>query len=159
MGSIKRLFVFLLSLLSITATGMAVNMAISYNGMEGETYDLKAIKNLTFDNGFMNIAFFDDEGAVRKDLSTIKSIKFPAVITGVESVGMRPMAQSVAVAGGELKIMGYDTESPQPAAIYNVGGVSLFTCNSLTESAIDVASLPKGMYILKLGNQTFKFVK
>ena len=160
MGNRKRLLVALMSLLTLSGTGEAVNMTINYKGMESETYDLKAIKNLTFYNGFMNIAFFENGSTVVNDLSTIKSIKFPAMVTGVDPVGINQCsAQSVVVAGEELKITGYDTEAPKPAAIYNVGGAALFTCNMLTESSIDVSALPKGMYILKLGNQSFKFVK
>jgi len=64
-------------------------------------------------------------------------------------------------AKNELKIMNYELREGMVIEIYNVVGQKLLSIKSLQsqETTIDVKSLAKGMYFLKIGNKVARFVK
>lgn len=61
--------------------------------------------------------------------------------------------------GDEIKLVGYDHSKPLAAALYGMNGSRYMSVKALTSDALNVASLPKGIYILKLGKKIFKLYK
>ncbi len=156
----KRLFVPLVLSLGLVPSAMAQKMQFFFNNGEPiKEFRLEDIGKVYFDGGSLLVQQSDGASVSAFDLLTVQTIKF-GTLSGVESaVKDEAAAVKVAVDGDLLKVIGYDAAAPQPASFYNVNGALLYASASLQEDAIDISALPKGIYIFKLGNKTYKICK
>lgn len=111
-----------------------------------------------FADGMLNFA--KPEGSVSFRMGNIASIKFVTDNVGVEQVAapegslslrQNPVRDLITVdgyAGGETRLEVFSTAGQQVMAIPSWQG-----------EPVDASSLAKGLYILKINNQTFKFIK
>ena len=66
---------------------------------------------------------------------------------------------SVYVDGEYLYLRGFDTSTSQTVMIYNLTGKLLITVNQSLELPINISSIGRGIYFMKTGNTSLKFVK
>lgn len=147
--------------IAMSATAQQRMTVIFNNGSADVPFAVSEISSLHFGNGHLQVKQAADGKVNAVPLAEILSIKFADVIpSGIKTVATNESAAvKVAVSSGELRLVGYDPTHPQPARLYGVGGAVLFSTKALTATSINVSSLPKGLYILKLGNKSFKISK
>lgn len=61
--------------------------------------------------------------------------------------------------GATLNVKGYNATEPAQLVIYSVAGGEVLRANAWKGESLDVAHLASGIYILKIDNQTLKFIK
>lgn len=152
----KRLTVPLLALM-FAVQASAREVTVFLNSMsEGQKFSVELLDKIYFSNGNMVL----NRGGVETQvpLSMIKKICFGGTVTGI---GQTTAADGVkaAIVGDELRLVGYDSSQPLPAALYGMNGSLFMSVKALTADAVNVAYLPKGIYILKLGDKSFKLYK
>ena len=97
----------------------------------------------------------DHEGRVL--VSGVRNATFEQVdeATVIKSP-LAPTDNSIGVADNEILLMG----ASAPIVIYNTAGIQQMEVQpSGSEMRINIAGLPKGVYIAKCGKQSFKFSK
>ncbi len=137
-------------------------MTVSFNnGSADVPFAVSEIASLHFGNGQLQVKQAADGKVDAVSLAEILSIKFADVIPSEIKTAAteQSAAVKIAVSPDELRLVGYDTTHPQPAYLYGVGGAVHFSTKALTVSSINVSSLPKGLYILKIGKKSFKISK
>lgn len=120
--------------------------------------DMATIQTVQF-LGKDQTVLFNTMGGGQQAYSGVRSLVFSDFATPVQSVETNthisvypnPTADALLIDGAA---------QGAPMSIYSLNGNLLLTqtANSGT-NRIDVTSLPNGLYILRLGNETFKFTK
>jgi hypothetical protein len=77
------------------------------------------------------------------------------VITGIQTVSSNRL--QVWISGGELKIE--NAESGANVQLFDISGKLMVSGILSNDKSIRISSLPAGVYFLKAGNQTVKFIK
>ena len=159
----KRILASLILMGGIAAQAATQQYMVTYfnSGSAEETMAVDQIMSLHFSDGNLQVTQKADGQVSTTPLAQILSIKFSEQDhDGVKSVEADPLSSVKVVAtADELRLAGYDTASALPAAIYSISGATYYINASLTESSINITSLPKGIYIFKLGNKSFKIRK
>lgn len=153
----KRLTVPLLALM-FAVQASAREVTVFLNGMsEGQKFSVELLDKIYFSNGNMVL----NRGGVETQvpLSMIKKICFGGTVTGISQTASAASGVKAAIVGDELRLVGYDSSQPLPAALYGMNGSLFMSVKALTADAVNVSSLPKGIYILKLGDKSFKLYK
>lgn len=123
---------------------------------------LSKISAATFLNG--QISFGADEGETTTtlkaiDLKGIEKITFVDDPTAVKSVVANPAAKlRVVVMGNTLRVKGYSGPATR-LTIVAATGQTIQHYGTWRGGDINIATLTPGVYIAKVGNQTFKFSK
>ncbi|MDR3266334.1 MAG: T9SS type A sorting domain-containing protein [Tannerella sp.] len=63
------------------------------------------------------------------------------------------------VVNGELKIENSGLKTGDIIQIYDINGKNIVNCQLSIINSINVSALPSGIYFVKIGNKTEKFVK
>lgn len=159
----KRILASLILMVCIVAHASARQYMVTYfnDGNTEDVIGVDQISSLRFSDGNLQVKQKADGRVSATPLAQILSIKFSEQNpTGAKSVVADPLASvKVAVTADELRLVGYDTANALPAALYGISGATYYTNASLTQSSISISSLPKGIYIFKLGNKSFKIRK
>lgn len=126
-----------------------------------ETREIMLLENLMFPDGLFQVTFIN--GSTESyDLSTVKTLYFSQFPTATgEQVETGDRAISVYPNPASDRI--YIRNIPETAAvlaIYSIGGL-LVAQHQLTLQSdfFDVSALGTGLYLIKINNQVFKFVK
>lgn len=153
----RHLTVALLALMFAVKVS-ARDVTVFLNGMsEGQTFSVQLLDKIYFSDGNLVLNRSGEETKV--PLSMIKKMCFPNTSTGVSQTTVADADIKAFVVGDEIKLVGYDHSKPLAAALYGMNGSRCMSVKALTSDALNVASLPKGIYILKLGNKMFKLYK
>lgn len=153
----RHLTVALLALM-FAVKASARDVTVFLNGMsEGQTFSLQLLDKIYFSDGNLVLNRSGEETKV--PLSMIKKLCFPNTSTGVSQTSVADADIKAFVVGDDIKLVGYDHSKPLAADLYGMNGSRYMSVKALTSDALNVASLPKGIYILKLGNKTFKLYK
>ncbi len=159
----KRTLASLMLIGYITVHASAQQYMVTYfNDSSAESViGLSQITSIHFSDGNLQVKQNTDGQVSDTPLTRILSIKFSdQTPTDVKTVVTDYLASvKVTATADELHLVGYDTANALPAALYSINGTTYYTNASLTESSINISSLPKGIYIFKLGNKSFKFRK
>ena len=154
----KKVFLPLLLSMGYFGFACAQNMTINFNNGElPQSFKMADVGKIYFDAGTVQAKKDGKITISPLQLSTIRSIKFNQVISNVENNLVEDV--KVAVAGDLLKIFGYDPQSAQHASLFSLSGMQVIDIPVLADDAIDVSALPKGVYIFKLGDKTYKICK
>ncbi len=131
------------------------------NGSADASFVVSEIASLRFNDGQLQVEQAADGKVNAVSLAEILSIKFANnAPSGIKTVAANKSGNvKIVVSADELRLVGYDTTHPQPAHLYGVGGSVFFSTKSLAATSINVSSLPKGLYILKLGKKSYKISK
>lgn len=159
----KRTLALLILMGGIAAQASAQQYMVTYfndGSAEGVT-GLSQIMSLHFSDGNLQVKQSANGQVSETPLAKILSIKFTdETPTGVTNMTADLQAAvTLAISPEELRLVGYDTALALPAALYSINGTTYYTCAHLTESSVNISSLPKGIYIFKLGNKSFKIRK
>lgn len=130
------------------------------NGNAESSFAVSDVASLHFSDGNLLVKQNADGKQSAISLAEILSIKFAdRNPSEVKTVGDGLAAVKVAASADELRLIGYDTARPQPAVLYGIGGTVFYSVSAQTTGSINISTLPKGIYILKLGNKSFKISK
>ncbi len=159
----KRIFASLVLTGCVAVSAMARQQMTVYfnNGNAESSFAVSDVASLHFSDGNLLVKQSSEGKQSAISLAEILSIKFadrnPSEVKTV--AGDDLAAVKVAATPDELRLLGYDTANPLPASLYGVGGTVYYSTPALTATSISISSLPKGIYILKLGNKSFKISK
>lgn len=91
-------------------------------------------------------------------LSAIKTISFVKTTDGIETVSNRGTSGIKIFQRGEmLYVNGLDGQAN--VAIYDLNGQTMLCATTANGEGIDISNLTRGVFILKVKNTTFKFIK
>lgn len=152
----KILSLPIMAMLSVAATAQVKMVVVQSDGSNKE-FDLATTQKLTFADDYLNVS--NTLAAAQSfSLSNVKVIKFTGGATSIESVSQSPAAKlSFAYANGTIAVNGLS--QPTNAALYTIGGQQVSRLSSWDGSPVSVSTLPQGVYIIKVGNAAYKFVK
>ncbi len=120
-----------------------------YNGTE-ESYELATVQKITFEEGYVVIT--TSRGETRLPQSEMEKMYFSIVATAVDQLpGQSPRLR---MEGGLLRASGEGL-----LHIYNAAGQLLRMASVEGEMNISLATLPKGVYVANMGDETIKIVK
>ncbi len=158
----KRIFASLILTGCMAVSAMARQQMTVYfnNGNAESSFAVSDVASLHFSDGNLLVKQNADGKQSAISLAEILSIKFAdRNPSEVKTVGDGLAAVKVAASADELRLIGYDTARPQPAVLYGIGGTVFYSVSAQTTGSINISTLPKGIYILKLGNKSFKISK
>ncbi len=94
-------------------------------------------------------------------LSSVQSIKFvDSTVTGLRTLDNdKNSSLRISIASGAINVQGWDSSRLATVMIYSTGGTVAYADRKWNGSSINTESLPKGVYILTINGQTFKFSK
>ena len=120
------------------------------------SFALSSIDKLEFAEGSVvfNLA---DESKKSFAISDNTVLKFVDDETAISQVTGNADDIRLSVAGGVIAASGIKTSAD--AALYTVGGQKVLNLKAWTGSPVSTAQLADGVYILKVNNKSFKFVK
>lgn len=150
----KKILTMLL-LFSASLPGMAQHMLIEKHNNNNEVIELENLKEITFSGITVNIEQKDGTKS-SNTMSAISSISF-GDYTAIEQVKPNRGELVTYVTADEIAINGKVGDA---IIIFNVVGTQILSAHLDAECGkISIANLPKGIYIIKVGNRTAKIVK
>ncbi len=159
----KQTLASLMIIGGIAAPASAQQYMTTYfnDGSAEKAVGIEQITSLHFSDGNLQVKQSADGQVSNMPLAQILSIKFTEqATTGIgNAVTNQLSAVKITFTADELRITGYNTANPLPAALYGINGTCYYTSASLSNSSISIGALPKGIYIFKLGNKSFKIRK
>lgn len=155
----KRLLataVLLLGLSLTTAWAQQTMLVYSIDGSELGKYSLTGSTRITFGEDKMTVKETDQKSA-SFSLGQVRCIKFedPTAIQGVTTNNSRLTAR---LKGDLLFVEGLAGETAD-ARIVGLNGAMAMRLDHFNGQPINIGSLPHGIYILRIKNLSFKFVK
>lgn len=108
------------------------------------------------DNLFATTLSTEGQKTLSWMLANVLSIRFRNTTDGIGAV-KEGSALKLLFDGSTLRAEGL--KSGQRAAIYAVGGQQVLSMPSWDGSPISTESLPKGVYVFRVGNQSIKFIR
>lgn len=124
-------------------------LTAKYNNEE-KSIELASIRKITFEAG--DVVVYTSEGQVKFPLSEMEKMFFSEAPTAIESMPME--TASMKVSGGVLSVSGNGL-----LRIYSSNGQLQQMAKVDGSSRISLQNLPKGVYIISIGNQSIKFNK
>ena len=146
----KKLFMSLVLAFALSAAANAYNyLTIASDAVESSVA-LTQLEKITFSGTDLVVTSIDGT-ETRTSLSTLKSLYFSDEPTAVRTVRQ----DGLSFRNGHIVANGQGVLS-----VYNANG-SLVRQQSVSSSRseVNIATLPAGIYIVRLGNQTIKIVK
>lgn len=134
-----------------------VQMQVKNMADETKTFVLDDIRKIAFAGSQFTVV---TSTASPFDIDAVRSIKFTGFVSGIDT---SPTAGafgrlSFTRTGQSLTVSGWQG-GEATAAVYSAGGQQLMANKSWSGQPISIAALPKGVYILKINNQTIKFTR
>lgn len=119
------------------------------------SYQLSDISNLSFADGNLVVSLSGDK-TEQVPLTTSLVLKFDGVATAISQVDDTDADVRIAYDGSQFSATGVKGAN---AALYTIGGQKVIALSSWNGSPVSTATLANGVYILKVNNQSFKFIK
>lgn len=122
-------------------------LTVAYNSVE-QSIALSTIQKITFESG--NCVVSTSDGAYSYPLSQMEKMKFTADPTAIERLPLQAEG---------LKCMGCSLTVGQKGLlhIYNTNGALVRVANvAQAGSVVNLSTLPKGVYIVRMGDKTIK---
>lgn len=118
---------------------------------------LSDMMTLKFVGGALQVKTAPTADPILIDLGSLNTLKF--VDHGTTAIAQTKVSNhqiSLSYEAGQLSAQGL---TQADAALYNLGGQLMMRLGAWDGSAVSIASLPAGVYVFKVNNQTFKIVK
>ena len=93
------------------------------------------------------------------ELPNVKRLVFYNPTAGIGDVTAEETDLRLVVNGNLVSLDGWTPGTVARATVYSVSGQAVYVDGAWDGSAIDVARLPQGIYILKVNNNSYKFRK
>ena len=157
----NKKFTLTFALLSLLAVGNAHadSKLVAVDSPSATTlasFSLSDISKLSFADGKMMVTL-SDKTTKEVALNTNLVLKFEDVTTSIAGVTDNASKLQVAFDGNTISVAGL--AKAENAAIYSIGGQKVVDLKSWNGSPVNVGSLSNGVYILKVNNKSFKFIK
>ena len=127
-------------------------LTVGYNSIE-QSIELATIQKITFDTSAEKMTVTTSTGnEIDFPLTQMEKMFFSATATAVESLPEK--SKNMSVSGGVLRVSGNDM-----LYIYGSNGMLQQITKVKGSAAVSLQTLPKGVYIVRMGNQTIKISK
>ena len=124
------------------------------------TGELSDVKWATFAQRSLTLTGQDLTSVLyQTELPNVKRLVFYNPTAGIGDVTAEETDLRLVVNGDLVSLDGWQPGTPVRATIYSVSGQAVYLDAAWDGSAIDVARLPQGIYILKVNNNSYKFRK
>ena len=150
----------------LIAAGLALSAAcyaqdnVTVNTASGQkVYKMDDIESITFDGATMKVNKNSKETETI-NLAEITNISFD-VSTGVNGLKVKDENLLISVKSGSniIEIGGYDNSKNYSVDIFNTAGAKVLGYANWRGEQLNISSLSKGVYVLKINNTTLKFSK
>lgn len=150
----------------LIAAGLALSAAcyaqdnVTVNTASGpKVYKMDDIESITFDGATMKVNKNSKETETI-NLAEITNISFD-VSTGVNGLKVKDENLLISVKAGSniIEIGGYDNSKNYCVDIFNTAGAKVLGYANWRGEQLNISSLSKGVYVLKINNTTLKFSK
>ena len=150
----------------LIAAGLALSAAcyaqdnVTVNTASGlKVYKMDDIESITFDGATMKVNKNSKETETI-NLAEITNISFD-VSTGVNGLKVKDENLLISVKAGSniIEIGGYDNSKNYSVEIFNTAGAKVLGYANWRGEQLNISSLSKGVYVLKINNTTLKFSK
>ena len=123
-----------------------------------KSYKVDDVKSMTFDGNKLVVTNQSD-AQESYNLADIVSVSFDTTsgVSGLKVDGK--LTISVKPGSDLIEIGGYDGKTKYGVAVYNLAGEKVLGTENWKGDAVDVSSLPGGVYVIKINNTTLKFRK
>lgn len=149
-----------LAMLSVPIMSVAqVQLVVTPKGdISPVAIPLDEIKQLNFleDDTYFVLEHLDQR--YRFSYDVVQSIKFQGLVDDIAATCVSDDAWRVSYNQGQLTVSGM-CDAVTHADIFDLNGCRHMSLPRYSGQTIDVSSLPKGAYILRVGQKTFKFLK
>ena len=155
----KLTLTFAMTALLAVGNANADTKLVALDVSQGTTlasFNLGNISKLQFAEGNL-VVTLDDETTQSVALSTSLQLKFDETTTAISQLKTTAGTLGIVYNGQQLSLSGLNGTCN--AAIYNVSGQRVSNLKAWDGSPISTASLVSGVYIIKVNNQSLKFVK
>ncbi len=147
----------LLLMAGATAKAQTDVVVTKLNGEE-QKFDLADVSKFYFGDGAMNVVTLPAGTATALNLSDLMNIRFVSRTNAIDNIaGNGNQGVKFAYDGNRLSVSGMDNAAS--AAIYSADGRKMMGADHWDGTPVETTSLPKGVYIFKVNNNTFKFIK
>ena len=146
--------ILLLAALTLAGTHMKADeyTALTIAETDGETsYALSIIDKITFDDSDM-VLHLADGTEQRLPLANLQRMFFSNETQGIVAKGS-PTRSSFTIEGGRLTVK---VARGERFTLYNLKGEQVATADH--DTTVDLKAMPRGVYIVKLGQQSGKFL-
>ena len=150
----------------LIAAGLALSAAcyaqdnVTVNTASGQkVYKMDDIESITFDGATMKVNKNSKETETI-NIAEITNISFD-VSTGVNGLKVKDENLLISVKAGSniIEIGGYDNSKNYSVDIFNTAGAKVLGYANWRGEQLNISSLSKGVYVLKINNTTLKFSK
>lgn len=141
-------------------TGCFAQDEITINLSSGKkSYKIDDVKTLTFDGASLKVNKQNSESDTYS-FSDIVKISFDTS-TGVDNMKIAggKLTVSVAPGSGVIRVGGYDDKERYDVVVYSLSGEKVIGIDGWKGEGVNIASLAKGVYVLKINDTTLKFRK
>ena len=147
----------------LIAAGLALSAAcyaqdnVTVNTASGQkVYKMDDIESITFDGATMKVNKNSKETETI-NLAEITNISFD-VSTGVNGLKVKDENLLISVKSGSniIEIGGYDNSKNYSVDIFNTAGAKVLGYANWRGEQLNISSLSKGIYVLKINNTTLK---
>ena len=156
----KKIFLFLVSgMLSLSAFSETQTvLTVSVSDGTTQEFDIKDIKNLTFDNEneLMNVNLFDKTETI--EISDIDEMFF-ATFNGVESIYDVDLGQDLNVTLRYGVLYATQPGSNLNMKIFDMSGKLIDSKTAFEELTYSLSDLAGGIYIITVNDKAIKFIR
>lgn len=147
-----------------TAAAQSSQIELQVVGTGGSTIwsnPLDGVKRITFPQG-NSLSFIDKDGTAlyTTDINNVKKLLFyNPTAAGINKPTANNAELSLVVDDDQVSLKGWTAGNIARAVIYSTSGQAFYNEANWDGSAISISSLPKGVYILTVNNNSYKFRK
>ncbi|MBR5594097.1 MAG: T9SS type A sorting domain-containing protein [Bacteroidaceae bacterium] len=145
----------IVSLITLATTAAAQHLVVEKTGVDNEIVTLDNLKQITFDGITVNI----EQNDGTKNSTTMGNINriYFSDLSSIADIQQQDDNLVEYLSADEIAI---NADAGSAVSIYSLTGASLLTKRINAQgSAISIANLPKGIYIVKANERTTKIIK
>lgn len=145
----------IVSLITLATTAAAQHLVVEKTGIDNEIVTLDNLKQITFDGITVNI----EQNDGTKNSTTMGNINriYFSDLSSIAGIQQQDDNLVEYLSADEIAI---NADAGSAVSIYSLTGASLLTKRINAQgSAISIANLPKGIYIVKANERTTKIIK
>ena len=145
----------IVSLITLATTAAAQHLVVEKTGVDNEIVTLDNLKQITFDGITVNI----EQNDGTKNSTTMGNINriYFSDLSSIAGIQQQDENLVEYLSADEIAI---NADAGSAVSIYSLTGASLLTKRINAQgSAISIANLPKGIYIVKANERTTKIIK
>ncbi len=149
--------VAMLAMTGVTATAQTQVVVTKHSG-EQQKFELADIGKFYFDESAMNVVTLPAKTVTALNLTDLVCIKFVSKTDAIDNItGNDNQNIRFAYDGNMLSASGISETAS--ASIFSADGRKMMGTEHWDGTPVETSTLPKGVYIFKVNNNTFKFIK